>query len=157
MSKAKSNRLASKAVVLDCQVNTLRTFVRFHYPPPTTKARRFSGPFLLPKSPHHAGFWPAVLRVAACRNAANLPLTRPEPSLFSAWPAGRRRLRRRTSNQLRREVRCQPGPPVTHQTRPERRLGRSQGMPHQRELPANLSTGWQHHHLRPHRHPLRSV
>jgi len=46
LSKAKPNRLASKAVVLDCQVNTLRTSVRFRFPPPIHNGQPLSvGPF----------------------------------------------------------------------------------------------------------------
>jgi len=62
-----------------------------------------------------------VLRVAIGRNARNRPLSRPEPSLFSVWPAGRRRSGSRKINNLCAPVRCQPTPPVRHRTPPEHR------------------------------------
>ena len=76
-----------------------------------------SGPFSCLKSPHHAGFWPPVLRVTISRNTRKRPLSRPEPSLFSVWPAGRRRWWSCKINNLRAPVHRQPRPPVTTATR----------------------------------------
>lgn len=76
-----------------------------------------SGPFSCLKSPHHAGFWPPVLRVTISRNTRKRPLSRPEPSLFSVWPAGRRRWWSSKINNLRASVHRQPRPPVTTATR----------------------------------------
>jgi len=75
------------------------------------------GPFSCPKSPRHAGFWPPVLRAACCRNAWNRPLSLPERSLFSVWPAGRRSSGSRKIKHLRAAVHRQPRPPVTSTTR----------------------------------------
>ena len=77
------------------------------------------GPFSWAKSSRHAGFRPPVLRAACCRNARNRPLSRPEPSLFSVWPAGRRRWGSRKINKLRVPVQRQPRPPVRHRAPPE--------------------------------------
>ena len=74
------------------------------------------GPFSCPKSPRHAGFRPSVLRVAFSPNDRNRLLSRPEPSLFSVWPAGRRRYISIQINNLRVTVQRQPRPPVRHQT-----------------------------------------
>ena len=75
------------------------------------------GPFFCPKSPCHVGFWPSVLRVAISRNARNRPLSLPEPSLFSVWPAGRRSSGSRKINNLHVVVHRQPRRPVTSATR----------------------------------------
>jgi len=58
-----------------------------------------------------------VLRVIIRRNARNRPLSLPEPSLFSVWPAGRRRWWSIRITNLRAQVRCQPRPAVTDATR----------------------------------------
>lgn len=79
------------------------------------------GPFSSLKSPRHAGFRPPVLRVVTSQNARNRPLSRPEPSLFSVWPAGRRRWGSRKINNLRVPDQRQPRPPVRHRTPPEDR------------------------------------
>ena len=70
------------------------------------------------KSPRHAGSRPPVLRVASCQDARNRPLSRPEPSLVSVWPAGRRRGCCSKINYLRASVHRQLRPPVKHRTQP---------------------------------------
>ena len=97
----------------------LRLFCgRSSFPPPITRVWIVSRPFFCLKSPRHAGFLPLVLRVATSRNAQNWPLSRPGPSLFSVWPAGRRRWRSCKINNLRAPVHRQPRPAVKHQTPP---------------------------------------
>ena len=75
------------------------------------------GPFSCLKSLRHAGFRPPVLRVTITQNARKRPLSPPEPSLFSVWPAGRRRWWSSKINNLRASVHRQPRPPVTTATR----------------------------------------
>lgn len=79
------------------------------------------GPFSCLKSPRGAGFRPPVLRAACCRNSRNRPLSLPEPSLFSVWPAGRRRCRSSKINSLRAAVHSQPRRPIRHRTPSEHR------------------------------------
>ena len=55
-----------------------------------------------------AGFRRSVLRVTSSRNAPFLAFSGPSPSLFSAWPAGRRRVTSCKINGLCVDVRRQP-------------------------------------------------
>ena len=98
------------------------------------------GPFSCLKSPRHAGSRLSVLRVAISRNAGNRPLSPAEPSLFSVWPAGRRRWRSSKIKDLRARVHRQPRPPVKLQTPsrpPTGPLGRLRAS---RALAAKMST-----------------
>src|SRR6218665_383837 len=74
-----------------------------------TRARTVSGPFFLG---FPGGKCADVLGGAISRDAQNRPLSRPEPSLFSVWSAGRRRKGSCKINNLRAAVHCQPRPPV---------------------------------------------
>lgn len=69
------------------------------------------GPFFRLRSPRHAGFRLAVLRVRACQDARHRPFPGREPSLFSVRPAGGRSVWPCKINDLRAPVRCQPRPP----------------------------------------------
>ena len=85
-----------------------RTFnsrlVRGAAPPPYTRARMISGPFFSPAIPAPRGVLPACAAGGdqpKCLKSATFS-GRAEPSLFSVWPAGRRRWRSRKNQQLTR-------------------------------------------------------
>ena len=124
---------------ISLQINHLRrSFSRRQ--PQTQGLGKSPGPFSCLKSPRHAGSRLSVLRVAISRNAGNRPLSPAEPSLFSVWPAGRRRWRSSKIKDLRARVHRQPRPPVKLQTPsrpPTGPLGRLRAS---RALAAKMST-----------------
>jgi hypothetical protein len=96
LSKAKSNRLASKAVVLDCQAGNLQTFVHFHYPPPICKGQPLSvGLF-------HCGFLRACGGFCGCLRTSPLDPAGPYRPHFTLSPPYFSRPRRRQNLEVRK-------------------------------------------------------